>query len=182
MSTGVSNLVHLSFAWQGQTVFRECDCNLDRVSAIGLTFAGSPVQISVNLPLYTNTKTPESFYFKCVVPSKTEGKDGHFNSAQTHVALSVSSERMRTLKVTAYFKEHFVSSFDVSATDTNPQQLFLKPVEEGCREWSENVSLEIPQDLVVGKLYQLIVSSNGSLLSARLAEPASRPSENKDNA
>lgn len=178
-SAGVSNgRARLNFGWEGPTTWHNCGVNLKRVAAIELTFDGAATQIGVDLPVNINPDTPKSLRFTCLKPSTTEGKDENSERTKTNPdVLSVTLQRMRTLRVTAIFYTYELFTLPICIDALTHEKII--PV--SLRQQDKSVSLEIPQNLVAGKLYQLVVSSNGHLLSARFVEQASHQSENKDS-
>lgn len=167
MSAGAINDARLSFGLEGQSTWGECGVIHEYVSEIWLTCEGTKTY-SVDLLDNVISNTPKLPRFTCLTPSTTEGKDGNSEFTKTQYdVLPMTLKQMRTLKVTADFCTPIRLCLCVTPL------VFLQ-------KRSVSVSLEIPQDLIAGKLYQLVISSNHRLLSARLVEQTNSQSENND--
>jgi len=87
---------------------------------------------------------------------------------------------MRTLKITAIICLH-AKGEPIIEIDLSTWQVSIIRPESFLTQWEEDVRLENPQDVEIGKLYQLVISSNDHSLSGRYIEQTNRPSENKDD-
>jgi|GEM_PF-1551610 len=164
-----SEKIVLKFVWTGPNNWRGGSSRggLD-VRVIVLVFRGAKTDISVHLPEDINTFALQRIAFTCrkYHDSTIElfGRQSRLLAKETHPkSLSVTVEQVRNLTVRAGFFEQG-RPIGPKVMDSSGRITQQSTVLRNDR----NVSLEIPEELELGQTYNLVVSSENILLSARL--------------
>lgn len=146
----------LNFAWTGPNIWRGGSSRggLD-VGVVDLIFKGATTDISIHLPENINPVTPQKFSFTC----RKSLKETHPDS------LRVTIEQIHNLTIKAGFFEKG-RSIGPMVMDFSGKITQQQPLRRSDRE----VRLDIPDNLELGQIYSLVVSSNDLSLSARLVK------------
>lgn len=162
-----TNTIQVSFYWQCQQK-RSQNTN---VGVVDLLFKNTTSEVSVSIPDQIDPRVMRRLNFTC----RGHYPNGWLASEKKADSLVVTINQIKNLKVVAGLFEEYTNPFmrvrDLSGRETAEKRL---------RRTDDDVQMEQPQELEIGKSYRIVFTSNERGMSAQLVkdvEVQSNPQE-----